>query len=178
MAAIWRRQCERGGASLTRGGEFVPIARVKYVLPALVAVVCALAACETTADRRDLFAPNKPQGPYTDMLHGKPAPVVAQNGPQPPQAAGLPLPPPPPPPPPPSTTPETDAGAPAATPMPGTATPGSNASSTLIPGTSAPVTTPSSGSEPLAVPPPAVPAATPAPETGTSPPPVIPGLSQ
>jgi hypothetical protein len=53
---------------LTEGSEFVPIAFVKYVLPAFLAVVCALTACKTTSDRFDLYSPDKPQGPYTAKL--------------------------------------------------------------------------------------------------------------
>jgi hypothetical protein len=179
---------------LTQAGEFGPMARVKYVLPALVAVVCALAACETTADHRDLFAPDKPQGPYTDKLRAlnysrgsnRPASTaafpLASAGAQPPQETGPIAPPPPPPPPPPSTTQEPEAGAPAATPMPETALPGTTAPAS-VPGLSVPAATPSTGTEPLAVPPaPAAPAATPAPDTGAgagaSPAPAIPGLSQ
>ncbi len=80
---------------MTPGIEFVPITLVKYVLPALLTVVCALAACKTTANRRDLFAPNKPQGPYTDRLHGG-TPPASETASQQIQGAGVITPPPPP----------------------------------------------------------------------------------
>jgi hypothetical protein len=187
---------ETGGGSLTWEDEFVPIGCVKSVLPALVAVVCALAACETTADHRDLYAPDKPRGPYTEKLRAinyargsnrevetpeYAAATAATPAAQPAQETGPIAPPPPPPPPAPaSTTPATEAGAPAATPMPETALPQTAAPST-VPGLSAPMATPASGAPSLAVPPaPAVPAATPAAGAGAgaSPAPVIPGLSQ
>ena len=42
---------------------------MKFVLPALVAVAATLSACKTTANRFDLYAPDKPQGPATTKLH-------------------------------------------------------------------------------------------------------------
>ncbi len=64
---------ETAGATLTVGYEFAPIGPVKHVLPALVlpslaAVVFALSACKTTADRFDLYQPDKAQGPATARL--------------------------------------------------------------------------------------------------------------
>jgi len=125
--------CEIGRGSLTPGSEFDPIARVKHVLPALLptllAVVCTLTACKTTSDRRDLYSPNKAQGPYTAKLRGMTLagqynhqsttytyPVTA-TGPLAPAETG-PIAPPPPPPPPGPSMPDTNVGAPAATPMP------------------------------------------------------------
>jgi hypothetical protein len=163
---------------LTQRGEFVPIARVKYVLPALVAVVCALAACETTADRRDLFAPNKPQGPYTDMLRGiASATPPAEAGAVPPGEPGSNTPPPPPPPPPPSETPDiNNVGAPAATPMP--VTPMVPLPVTPTPAAPAPAA-PAPAAPSLSAPAPVTPAGTPATSGGgASPAPDIPGLSQ
>jgi hypothetical protein len=157
---------------------------VKFVLPLLVAAVCALAACETTADRRDLYAPNKPEGPYTDKLREMTLAwrldhqsstftyAVAGNGSQPPDESGPIAPPPPPPPP--SATPDTESGAPAATPMPESALPGGNAPA-AVPGLSAPAATPSAAGLPAPAP---APAATPAPAGGANSAPVIPGLSQ
>ena len=179
---------------MTRGDEFVPIARVKYVLPALVAVVCALTACKTTADRFDLFAPDKPQGPYLQKLRGMTlagrydhqsntytVPVGATAAPLPPspggeQAIPLVLPP--------AVTPETNVGAPAPTPFPQGApamipvpiTPPAGA----LP--AAPAPAPAAGAESTipGLTNPAVPpsASAPAPAAASSPAPVIPGLSQ
>jgi hypothetical protein len=127
-SAKFRIVREIKGGSLTPGGEFVPIARVKYVLPALVAVFCALTACKTTADRRDLYSPDKAQGPYTAKLRGMTLfgnynhqsttysfPVAQSAGLPPEESEPIA---PPPPPPPTSAMPDTNAGAPAATPMP------------------------------------------------------------
>ena len=159
---------------MTLGSEFAPIPRVKYVLPILVAVVCALTACKTTSDRFDLFAPNRPQGPYTERSRGMTlagrynhqsttytypvreglltTPPPAQEGVAPGAV-------------PPATPSEVTPG------IPPTSVPGPGASATIIPGSTAPVITPSAGSQPFAVPPPVAPApaSTPAP---------IPGLSQ
>lgn len=44
---------------------------VKFSLPLLLAAITltfALNACTTLANRRDLYRPPTPQGPYTDML--------------------------------------------------------------------------------------------------------------
>jgi len=44
---------------------------VKFSLPLILAVITlasALNACTTLANRRDLYSPAKPEGPYTDML--------------------------------------------------------------------------------------------------------------
>jgi hypothetical protein len=102
---------------------------VKYVLPLLLAVVCALAACKTTADRRDLYSPNKPEGPATAKLrdwtlfghdnHKSTTYTYAISTTSAEPAASGPIAPPPPLPPADSTTPDTNAGAPEATPMPG-----------------------------------------------------------
>jgi hypothetical protein len=128
-----RGHYEFAAATLTPGCEFDPIARVKYVLPLLVAVVCALAACKTTSDRRDLFSPNKPQGPATAELrdwtlfgHNNHKSTtysypVAQAGAAAPDSG--PIAPPPPVPPADSAAPDNAIGAPEATPVPGTMTP-------------------------------------------------------
>jgi hypothetical protein len=161
---------------LTWEGEFVPIARVKYVLPAFVAVVCALTACKTTADRRDLYSPNKPEGPYTARLESinfpfrnvyvPPTATYAVN--QAPADNGqTPLPPPPPPADGETGTPET--GAPEPTPLPEAMPP----MPAPAPAPAAPITPPPAAPAPAA---PAAPAATP--DTGSAPTPTIPGLSQ
>jgi hypothetical protein len=201
-AVKWRQPRESWGGTLTPGVEFVPIALVKHVLPALVAVVFALSACKTTADRFDLFAPNKAQGPATERLRGMTLAgrydhrssistyPMPSSAPQPAEEGGPIAPPPPPPP---GTTPDNNVGAPGPTPMPeavpappslGTGTqpvtPGSNSTTPTqppaIPGLSAPVTTaPAATPGSSEVPPPPPPAA---PAGATSPAPVIPGLSQ
>jgi len=91
-----------------------------------VAVVFALAACNTTSDRRDLYSPDKPQGPATAELRDwtlfgnnnhqstTSTVAVASTAPVPPAGPIA-----PPPPMPESGTPDTSLGAPAATPMPG-----------------------------------------------------------
>lgn len=53
---------------LTRTGEFAPIDPVKFALPLIVITAFALNACTTLANRRDLYSPEKPHGPYTDRL--------------------------------------------------------------------------------------------------------------
>jgi len=138
------------------------------VLPLFVVAACALTACETTADRRDLYSEDKPQGPYYTMLHSKGG-MIAQATPTPAPEGGpiAPMLPPPPPPPPADTgTPDTEIGAPAATPVPDAITP--------IPTTTAPptVTAPSTSSAPAATP------AAAAGAGGTSGGGLIPGLSQ
>jgi hypothetical protein len=112
---------------LTPGCEFDPIARVKYVLPLLVAVVFALAACKTTSDRRDLYSPTKPSGPATAELrdwtlfggnnHKSTTYTYAVSTSAASPEAGPIAPPPPAPP----DTSAPDIGAPEATPVPGEA---------------------------------------------------------
>ena len=158
---------------MTLGGEFAPIAAVKHVLPSLVAVICALTACKTTADRFDLYAPDRPQGPATQKLRETTlagrfnhqsrtyeVPVTGPSAPLPPGGAV-----PPPPPPPPTGTPESGVGAPAPTPMPDTS---NSAPATVIPPSTPPVTTPTTGSEPFGAP---------APQPAASPATAIPGLA-
>lgn len=53
---------------LTRRLEFVPMANVKLTLALLTIVAFALNACTTLANRRDLYSPDKPHGPYTQKL--------------------------------------------------------------------------------------------------------------
>jgi hypothetical protein len=154
---------------LTEGSEFVPIAFVKYVLPAFLAVVCALTACKTTSDRFDLYSPDKPQGPYTAKLMAMNFPT--RDVPEVPDTTGTssqsssdntPLPPPPPPP---ASEEETapPAGAPEPTPMP--------QAMPSVP--AAPMTPAPAMPGPAAAP---MPAATP--DTGGASTPTIPGLSQ
>lgn len=56
---------------LTDCREFAPINCVKFPLPLILALATAallLNACTTLANRRDLYAPAKVEGPYNDML--------------------------------------------------------------------------------------------------------------
>ena len=56
---------------LTDCREFAPIDCVKFPLPLILALTTAtllLNACTTLANRRDLYAPAKVEGPYTDRL--------------------------------------------------------------------------------------------------------------
>ena len=44
---------------------------MKFSLPLILAIITltfALNACTTLANRRDLYSPAKPEGPYTDKL--------------------------------------------------------------------------------------------------------------
>jgi len=164
---------EEGYGTLTLGGEFAPIVCVKHVLPTVLAVACTLTACSTTARRLDLYSPNKAQGPYTAELrqwtlagrnnHQSLAYNVPVAEPTPPPTPGAevdqnaPLPPPPPPPE--STSPESDVGAPAATPVPQLAPAPMPVTPQAPPAMSAPAATPASDSD-----------------GGSNP--VIPGLSQ
>ena len=174
---------------MTPGDEFAPITLVKHVLPALVAVVFTLTACKTTADRFDLYAPDKPQGPYLERLRGMTlagrynhksstmtVPVSpSATVPGAPADSG-PIAPPPPPPPgtPEMETPDTGVGAPAPTPFP-EAAPAAPASNVVIPSTTVPGAPPTT-SEPAI--PGLSPPAAPAPAEAASPAPAIPGLSQ
>lgn len=63
--------------NLQRGGRvdsvprFCSLRAVKFaVLSLLLAATFASAGCTTLANRRDLFRPNPPEGPYTDRLNG------------------------------------------------------------------------------------------------------------
>jgi hypothetical protein len=158
-----------------------------------VAVVFALTACKTTADRYDLYAPDRPHGPATDKLRGMtllgrynhqsttytypasetallppPPPPPPEGGPTPPPAGtetGVPV----------NGTPEMNVGAPAATPMPGVAP------VAPLPGTTTPTTPPPAGADQQAIPGLNTPATTtpgPAAAPANSPAPAIPGLSQ
>jgi hypothetical protein len=58
---------------------------VKFSLPlilAIIAITFTLNACTTLANRRDLYSPDRPQGPYTDMLYHADASEVAGKTPR------------------------------------------------------------------------------------------------
>lgn len=44
----------------------------RAVLSLLLLATLGSAGCTTLANRRDLFRPNPPEGPYTDKLHEGP----------------------------------------------------------------------------------------------------------
>jgi len=56
------------------------VGSVKILLP--VACIAALASCTTLENRRDLYSPQKVQGPYTRMLRDgipQPEPVTGNS---------------------------------------------------------------------------------------------------
>jgi hypothetical protein len=53
---------------LTLIRAFVPIRAVKSITPFLLLIAIALSACETSVNRRSLYAPAKASGPYTQAL--------------------------------------------------------------------------------------------------------------
>lgn len=51
---------------------------MKSLLPLMLLAAVGLSSCNTLANRRDLYGPNKPEGPYTKALYtGKRPPKEA-----------------------------------------------------------------------------------------------------
>jgi hypothetical protein len=64
----------RAADVLTGRPNFAPIGSVKFSLLSILAAITiasGLSACNTLANRRDFYAPSKPEGPYTDQLQHK-----------------------------------------------------------------------------------------------------------
>ncbi len=73
---------DAGGERVDSSLRFCSLRAVKFaVLSLLLAAMFASAGCTTLANRRDLFRPNPPEGPYTDRLNGDtPEPDETQQG--------------------------------------------------------------------------------------------------
>lgn len=55
-----------------------PISRVKSLLP-LLFLALAFSSCTTLSNRRDVYSPIKPDGPYTKALKTGEMPVEAEE---------------------------------------------------------------------------------------------------